>query len=130
MKIHHIGYLVKNIDVALREFLDLGYQLEQEIVDDNLRKIRIAFVIKNNYRVELVSPMVKSSAVGDLLKKIGNSPYHICYEVVDLDDKIKELEAVGYMLTIKPQNAPAIKGRRVAFLYNMNIGIIELLEVF
>ena len=32
MKIHHIGYLVKNIYEALNEFERIGYTIEQDVI--------------------------------------------------------------------------------------------------
>ena len=130
MKIHHIGYLVKNMKKSLEEFLKLGYLVEGDIINDDIRQISIVFLIKDRYRIELVSPQDRGSATGDLLKKIGNSPYHICYEVPCLDEAIVEFEKNGYLLTIEPQIAPAINNKRVAFLYNMHLGMIEILEVY
>ena len=78
LKVHHIGYLVKNIDKSKALFSLLGYNLEQNNVYDEFRDIDICFMIKDGYRVELVSPRKQTSIVGELRKKIGNSPYHIC----------------------------------------------------
>ena len=55
-KIHHIGYLVKNIEKASKLFLTLGYQVEQDTVYDNYRGVDIRFLNKDGYRVELVAP--------------------------------------------------------------------------
>lgn len=129
MKIHHIGYIVKNIKKAVSDFIALGYELESECIYDEYRKIEIVFLIKDGYRIELVSPKDKESAIGSLHKKIGNSPYHICYEVSDLKKSIVEMENEGFLVTIEPQCAPAIGGADVAFLFGSSIGMIELLEV-
>ncbi len=61
-------------------------------------------------------------------KKIGNSPYHICYEVDNLENAIEELGQKRFVLWEEPQIAPAIDDRRVAVLVNGQMGMIELLE--
>lgn len=129
MKIHHIGYLVKSIKKALPEFFDLGYTQETEIVCDEIRQVDIVFLVKDGYRIELVASKDKDSATGDLHRKIGNSPYHICYEVNNLEAEVTKLEEAGYMLTIAPQCAPAINSNRVVFMFNVAMGMIELVEV-
>ena len=128
MNVHHVGYLVKNIDKAKDTFLKLGYTAETETVYDPIRKIDICFLIKDGYRVELVSPAAEDSVVSGLVKKLGNTPYHICYSTDDFDGEVARLRAAGFMQIDKPTPAPAIGGHRVSFFLNMAIGMIELLD--
>ena len=129
MKVHHIGYFAKNIDKSIATFQALGYEVEQETVRDEFRGIDIAFLMKDGYRVELVSPYTQESVVYDLRKKMGNSPYHICYEVENLNAAISELQAQRFVVSQEPHEAVAIDGKRVCFLVHGQIGIIELVEV-
>lgn len=128
-QIHHIGYLVKNIDKSKSVFLALGYQVEQDMIYDEYRGVDICFMVNNGYRIELVSPKGHSSAVSELRKKMGNTPYHICYEVEDLNTAIKDLSKQHFVIWQEPHSAPAIDGKRVAFLVNGKIGIVELVEI-
>lgn len=128
MKIHHIGYLVKDIKKAVEVFGSLGYTCESEPVFDQYRGIDIVFMINGDYRIELVSPATDTSVVADTLKKIGNSPYHICYCTTDIQAAAAELKKHKFMVIDEPAAAPAIKGKNVVFLFNKQIGIIELVE--
>ena len=128
MKIHHIGYLVKNIKLAIDEFIALGYKVQNDIVLDEIRNIKIAFLSKDDVLVELVAANGTNSVISNLHKKIGNAPYHICYECEKLCETISELESNGYMVVKAPEIAPAILGKEVVFLYNPLIGMIELVE--
>ena len=85
MKIHHIGYAVKNIEKSIEVFKNLEYHIGETIRDD-LRKVNICFVEKDGYVVELISPIDKNqeSIVDGVLKKSGNGPYHICYVVSNM----------------------------------------------
>lgn len=53
LKIHHIGYLVKKINAAVKEFEHLGFTLIQDITYDNYRKVNICFLEKDGYTIEL-----------------------------------------------------------------------------
>lgn len=128
LKIHHIGYLVKKMDAAISAFQHLGYTIHQDIVYDGIRKVHICFMEKDGYLVELVSPADSESVVAGLLKKYKNSPYHICYETQDLDKELTLLTAEGYTAIDTPMPAPALESRRVVFLMNPFLGMIELLE--
>lgn len=128
LRVHHIGYLVKKIEKARQAFLSLGYRIEQDIVYDGIRKVNICFLLKDGYRVELVSPASEDSVVSGLIKKYKNSPYHICYETDDFETAYAQLAAGGFIAIDEPTPAPALGGRDVVFLSNASIGMIELLR--
>ena len=126
LSIHHIGYLVKNIDKALLRFEELGYNAQSEPVYDEGRQADIVFLKKDGYCIELVCPH-KNSDIYSLLKKTGNSPYHICYAADDLDAETARLEDMGYTVFIGRTAAPAIGDKaEVVFLYHMHMGMVEL----
>lgn len=95
MKIHHIGYIVKKIEKAILAFEDLGYVKKDDTIFDEYRQIDICFMEKDGYCVELVSPVNKESSVFGLLKKLGNSAYHICYSCPNLEDTIEKFTRGG-----------------------------------
>lgn len=126
LKIHHIGYLVKKIEKAKKAFEALGYLVEQDTVRDEIRRVDICFLIKDGYRVELVSPFSEDSVVAGLLKKYKNAPYHICYEADDPEAAYRELTENGFAAIDTPTPAPALGGCKVVFLTSPVIGMIEL----
>lgn len=128
LKIHHIGYLVKKIDRARQTFETLGYRTEQDTVYDDTRKVDICFLVKDGYRVELVSPVSPDSVVAGLIKKYKNAPYHICYETDDFETALAELTAGGFLAIDTPTPAPALGNRRVVFLTSAVAGMIELID--
>ena len=129
LKVHHIGDLGKKMDAAIHAFEQLGYSVRQNTLPDTIRRIDICFMEKDGYVIELVSPAGSDSLVAGLLKKYKNSPYHICYETPDLDKELALLTAEGYTAIDTPTPAPALGNRRVVFLMNPFLGMIELLEV-
>lgn len=128
MRIHHIGYLVRKMDKAKAAFVDLGYTIEQDTVLDDYRQINICFLKKDGYLIELVSPISKESVVHDLMKKIGNSPYHICYVTGAFDEDTKMLLDKKYVMCSEKHEAIAFSGRRVCFLVHPYMGMVELVE--
>ena len=128
MKIHHVGYLAKSIEKTRKKFLELGYEVEKPVKYDEIRKINIEFLVNGDYRVELIQPMSEESPMYPLLKRYKNSPYHFCYEVENIEVSVEELSANGYTVIQEPEIAPCIEGKRVVFLNNISMGIIELVE--
>ena len=129
MKIHHIGYLTKNLSKTQQQMNELGFEVEQEASYDAGRGVNIAFLVSGDYRIELIEPASKESPLYPLLKRYKNTPYHICYEVSNLSGTIAEFEQKGYSVIQQPQEAPCIGQHKVAFLMHINVGMIELLEM-
>ncbi|OQA16768.1 MAG: hypothetical protein BWY64_02450 [bacterium ADurb.Bin363] len=128
MRIHHLGYAVKNIDNAINEFLEIGYEKVGETILDEERKVIIQFVKNGELCIELVSPVDASSSINSIINKNGSTPYHICYRVDNITEAVVELKNNGYVLMGEPLSAVAIDSKKVVFMYNKHIGIIELVE--
>ena len=128
MKVHHIGYLVKNIDKALLKFECLGYSKEGKKTYDESRGINILFILNDHERIELIEPAKEESVVSDLIKKYKNTAYHICYVSNDLEKDIEMIKSNGGVQIDSPKPAIAINNKRVVFFAFASLGIIELLE--
>lgn len=128
MKIHHIGYAVRDISKAKFQFEKLGYVFEKTIIDDD-RKIYISFGKNDGYIIELVAPMAgEKTPVDQYLKKVGCTPYHICYETENLSKDREFLIDNGAREIVQPSEAIAMEGKKVCFLFSSDIGMIELVE--
>ena len=127
MKIDHIGYAVSSIEKAKQTLEKLGYVFGPTIRDEN-RNVSLAFGKAGGASVELVAPMSAGSPVDMYLSKIGPAPYHICYACDDLETEIARLKKQHFKVTVPPAPAVAFGGKRVAFLYSLSIGLIEIVE--
>lgn len=129
MKVDHIGYAVKKLDQARAVFESMGYVFE-EVYEDTDRNIYIQFGENQGYRIELISKMDKKieSPLDGIMKKMGPTPYHICYRSSNLAKDIETLQAQGFKITVPPAKAIAFSGRKVVFMMNLCIGLIEIVE--
>lgn len=127
LRVHHIGYAVKNIDKAIDMFTTLGYHVHEKSIDES-RKVIIAFAECSGYMIELISPLCEGSPVDSILKKNGSTPYHICYETDDITSTCQILKSEKFRMISEINPAPAIQNANVVFLYHPTIGIIELVE--
>ena len=98
MKLDHIGYITDQIEDTRNGFLRLGYTPDS-IVDFEAHKCKVCFLRKEKETtVELVEPYEDNKSLRKLLKN-GVTPYHVCYEVENIEDTIKEyLETNGMYL--------------------------------
>lgn len=128
LKINHVGYLINDLEKSLEIFINMGYCKLSKYLD-NLRGVEIAFIKKNDLILELIRPIRENSAVSNLYKKIGPSPYHVCYETFDLDKTIADFRKNNWIVVVNKQPAIAFGNLNVVFLFHKEVGLIELLEV-
>ena len=130
MKIHHIGYCVRDIIKSKSELEKIGFISFCPPCKDDDRKVNIQFMKNDEIVIELVSPTgEEKSPIDGILEKIGDTVYHICYETKNISNEIEKLKKDKYVVVTKPEQAAAINGNNVAFLYKKNVGLIELVEI-
>lgn len=125
---HHIGIAVYDIEKTAIIYENAGYKRSSTIFDE-IQNVKICFLEKEGMpQIELLEPVNEDSPVVKILDKNGVSPYHICYEVTDIDESVRKLKKQRYIVVVKPVKAVAIENRKVCFLFNKEIGLIELVE--
>lgn len=126
---HHIGVATNDIEATASVYEQGGYHRSATIYDP-VQNVNICWLTKEgNPTVELLAPQDEKSPVNKTLKKLGVSPYHCCYIVDNIENAVTELRKQRYVMVSKPTEAVAFKGSRVCFLFNKNVGLIELVEV-
>jgi methylmalonyl-CoA/ethylmalonyl-CoA epimerase len=128
LKFHHIGIACRDISKTQAFYLDMGYKASP-VVEDPLQHVRISFLDKDGEpRLELLEPLDGQSPVARTLATAGVAPYHMCYEVDDMEAAISSLRNRRFLLVSGPVPACAMENRRVAFMFQKNNGLIELVE--
>ena len=127
-RFHHIGVAVKEIDATASVYEQGGYRRSVSIFDP-IQNVNICWLTKEGMpTVELLAPVDEKSPVNKTLEKVGVSPYHCCYVVDNIEAAAAELKKQRYIMVSKPAEAVAFYGSRVCFLFNKNVGLIELVE--
>lgn len=125
---HHIGIACRDITKSSKFYTLMGYEAGP-VTDDPIQHVRVCFLEKEGApRVELLEPLDEQSPVARTLATAGVSPYHSCYEVADIDAAILMLRGQRFLLVSGPVPACAMGNKRIAFLYQKNTGLIELVE--
>ncbi len=124
----HIGYAVKDIKKTAAVYLAGGYKLS-ETFEEKVQNTKIAFLTKEGFpTIELVSPLDGESPVDGFLEKIGVTPYHLCYEVDDIDDAFKDMCEEGFIPLFMPVESIAMDNRKICYLFNRKVGYIEIVN--
>ena len=128
LEFHHVAVATFNIGKSIAKYNELEYT-SSEITNDPIQNVNVCFLNKLGHPcIELVEPVDESSPVYQILKKNGTSPYHFCYKVDDIGKTILELKSLKFILLQKPVKARAFNDNKICFMYNKDIGLIELLE--
>ena len=89
--IHHLGYLTGDINNTAKAFELLGYSAGATIADDT-QQTHICFLHKEGETtIELVQPYDGKKTRQRMLAKRGVTPYHLCYEVDDVEQEYEYL---------------------------------------
>lgn len=125
--VDHIGYAVNDMTSAKEYFEALGYSFGDEKVDE-LRKVNVCVGKAGEVKVEILAPLDGTkSPIDGTLKKMGSTPYHICYKVKSMESVLEKMQNIGYTLMGYPAPSKPLGGD-VCFLYSAEIGIVELIE--
>lgn len=130
MKLHHIGYITGNIEETASAFEVLGYEA-QPLYDDPIQKCFICFLTREECEplIELVQPYEDNRTMQKMLAKRGVSPYHVCYEVDDVQaiyDKLSNAE--GWLPVFEPVEAVAFGNRKITYFMNAETGFVEFVN--
>jgi methylmalonyl-CoA/ethylmalonyl-CoA epimerase len=127
---HHIGVAVQDLSAAIPIYKALfGYELRSGPFEDPIQRVSVCFLSREegDTVIELVAPLGTNSPIDRTLKK-GGGPYHVCYQVRDLDAAIGHLVAKGSFLLSGPVPAVAFSMRRIAWLMTEGNLLVELLQ--
>ena len=128
-KISHIGIAVANIEEALPFYRDvLGLEFEgTEVVEE--QKVRVAFLVIGESRIELLEPTAPDSPVAKFLEKNGPGVHHLAYQVEGLQGRLDALKGQGVRLIDETPRTGA-HHTHIAFLHPKASGgvLTELCE--
>jgi len=129
-KINHIGIAVRDIEQSLKTWESVFQFQASEIEEVTERGVKVAYLdIPGGSAVELIEPLEEGTPVDRFLKQRGEGIHHICLEVEDIDEAIRELKNKGIEF-VSEKPAKGAGGSRIVFLRPENINgvLIELKE--
>jgi methylmalonyl-CoA epimerase len=129
LKFHHVGCAVRDIEKAVEFYCGtLGCKRLTPPVSVPSQKVNVCFIeLGTGALLELVEGVEPASPVAQLIEKTGGGPYHLCFEVPDLDAAIKALRKKRcFPLTRFEQHVEGLS--RFAFLLTPDRHLFELCE--
>jgi methylmalonyl-CoA epimerase len=115
-RVHHVAYVVPDIDAALPEFRDrLGMTIEirETMADQGVEAVMLR---AGDAWVELIRPLDPEGAIARFLATRGQGLHHVAYAVDDIAAALAELRDAGLEL-IDPEPRIGLGGHLVAFVH-------------
>ena len=129
MTFHHVGVAVKSIEEALGLYVGVfGFRAVTEAVEVPTEGVRVCFVeADRGILIELIEGVDETSRVAGIIERSGAGPYHICYQVEDMDEALRALRTKR-CLPFRRFELAAHGMRRFAFLLAPDDQVFELCE--
>jgi len=120
MKIHHLGYVVHDIDEYSKNLVD-SHIIKR--VNDEIQQAELALIKTENILIELIKPNKATSFTYNFLQK-GGGFHHLCFEVSSKDKAEKIIQEKRMIKVLDWVYAPLLESE-VIFAYNKNKEVVE-----
>jgi methylmalonyl-CoA/ethylmalonyl-CoA epimerase len=114
--IEHLGIAVKSLDESIPYYEKLlgtkCYNIE-EVKD---QRVRTAFFLVGNTKIELLESTDPEGPIGKFLEKKGEGIHHVAFAVDDASAALAEAETQGLLLIDKTSRKGA-EGMNIGFLH-------------
>jgi methylmalonyl-CoA epimerase len=127
MRIHHIGFVSKDISKTVRAFQEiLGAELASKPFLDKVQRVNEVNVKIGDTLIQVFEPVAEPSPVNQFLTRRGEGLHHLCFEVENIQAALDEFRARGAEVIWNPFDA--FEDYQAAFLGPMEAGglLIEL----
>lgn len=123
MRLHHIGYVVKDIDQYEKNLI-----VEKKVKElfDPVQNSKMALYTNfSDAYIELIQPLNEESFTYNFLQKNGGGYHHLCYEVATREE-MKDIVSRQKLIMVKgPIPAILFDNREVWFYYSRNKQVVE-----
>ena len=128
-KIEHLGIAVKDLEAATKTYEALfgkpAYQSE-EVESEGVKTV---FFKTGDNKIELLGATRDDSPIAKYIAKRGEGIHHVAFDVKDIEEEIKRLQAEGFQL-INDRPKKGADNKRIVFLHPKSTHgvLVELCE--
>jgi methylmalonyl-CoA/ethylmalonyl-CoA epimerase len=128
-KLEHIGIAVKDLAKANDLFAKLLGRQHYKVEDVASEGVRTAFFDVSGVKIELLEATLPDSPVARSIEKRGEGIHHLAFQVVNLEDSIRDYKALGFTV-LDPGPKDGADNKRICFLHpkTTNGVLVELCE--
>lgn len=131
LRLDHIGWVVNDINSAINSFMTLSQcYVPQEIIHVTSQNIFCCYLEPKGIgtKIQLIQPVTINSPICKFLNKNGPCVNHLCFSVKDIKQSIELSKNFRFKTIVYPFHGEGVQNRLAAFVYNRDIGLVELVE--
>jgi methylmalonyl-CoA/ethylmalonyl-CoA epimerase len=115
MRVDHIAIAVNNVEEALKNYQKILNVDEQEIEEVPNEKVRVAMLMLEDTRIELMEPTSSDSPISKFLQERGEGIHHIAITADDIEKDVSRASANGMRMLGGLRTGSY--GRRITFIH-------------
>lgn len=128
--LNHVGVAVPDIEAAMETYRMLYGATDITVpFDMPAQGVKVCFVNLPNSQIELIEPLNEESPIWNFIQKNPKGgQHHVCFEVEDIHQAVREMNARGATVLGEPRIGA--HGTPIIFVHpkNSNGVLIELME--
>jgi methylmalonyl-CoA/ethylmalonyl-CoA epimerase len=115
MRVDHIAIAVNNVNEALKDYQKILNVNQLKIEEVPNEKVRIAMLMLEDTRIELMEPMAPDSPISKFLQERGEGIHHIAITADDIEKDLERASANG--LRMLGGLRTGSYGRKITFVH-------------
>ncbi|OLC24230.1 MAG: methylmalonyl-CoA epimerase [Thaumarchaeota archaeon 13_1_40CM_3_50_5] len=115
MRVDHIAIAVKNLEEALKNYQKILNVDHLEIEDVPNEKVKVAMLMLQDTRIELMEPTSPDSPISKFLQERGEGIHHIAITTDDIEKDVARASANGMKMLGGLRTGSY--GRRITFIH-------------
>jgi methylmalonyl-CoA/ethylmalonyl-CoA epimerase len=115
MRVDHIAIAVNNVDEAIKDYQKMLNVDELKIEEVPNEKVRVAMLMLEDTRIELMEPMVQDSPISKFLQERGEGIHHIAITADNIEKDVERASANGMKMLGGLRTGSY--GRRITFIH-------------
>ena len=102
MHLNHVCIAVKDIEETLKFYGELfGLEVSGNIENIEDQSVKAALVRVGGSQLEFIQPTDPDGPIAKFIDDRGEAVHHLCFEVENLDQKLENLDDLGYRMIDK-----------------------------
>jgi len=115
MRVDHIAIAVNNVDEAVKDYQKMLNVDKLEIEEVPNEKVRVAMLMLEDTRIELMEPMVQDSPISKFLQDRGEGIHHIAITADNIEKDVARASENGMKMLGGLRTGSY--GRRITFIH-------------
>ena len=115
MRVDHIAIAVKNMSEALQDYQKILNVDQLKIEDVPSEKVRVAMLMLEDTRIELMEPIASDSPISKFLQERGEGIHHIAITADNIEKDVERASANGMRMLGELRTGSY--GRKITFIH-------------